>query len=121
MRELVEVPRSSFYARFNHTPSARELADAELLDVIRDIYRRSRRTYGVPRVYGQTAAVEPDDDPPVGNRQCERCAMPNAEPSPSPGPPRRAITVWPTRRPGAIAQRFAKSRHSTHTWVVETS
>jgi len=53
MCELVEVPRSSFYAWANHTPSARELADGELLDVISDIYRRSRNTYGVPRVYGQ--------------------------------------------------------------------
>lgn len=53
MCELVEVPRSSFYAWVNHTPSAREVADAELLEVIRDIYRRSRNTYGVPRVYGQ--------------------------------------------------------------------
>lgn len=53
MCELVEVPRSSFYAWVNHTPSAREVADADLLEVIRDIYRRSRNTYGVPRVYGQ--------------------------------------------------------------------
>ena len=47
MCELVEVPRSSFYAWMTHTPSARELADAELLETIRDIYRRSRNTYGV--------------------------------------------------------------------------
>lgn len=53
MCELVDVPRSSFYAWVNRTPSAREIADAELLDVIRDIYQRSRNTYGVPRVYGQ--------------------------------------------------------------------
>ena len=53
MCELVEVPRSSFYAWMNRTPSARDLADAELLVEIRDIYRRSRNTYGVPRVYGQ--------------------------------------------------------------------
>ena len=53
MCELVEVPRSSFYAWTNHTPSARDLADAELLEVIRDIYARSRNTYGVPRMVGQ--------------------------------------------------------------------
>jgi transposase InsO family protein len=53
MCELVEVPRSSFYAWRNHKPSARDIADAELLEVIRDIYRRSRNTYGVPGVYGQ--------------------------------------------------------------------
>ena len=53
MCELVELPRSSFYAWVNHTPSARELADGELLGLIREIYERSRHTYGVPRVYGQ--------------------------------------------------------------------
>lgn len=53
MCELVELPRSSFYAWVSHIPSARDVADAELLEVIRDIYRRSRNTYGAPRVYGQ--------------------------------------------------------------------
>lgn len=53
MCELVEVPRSSFYAWVNHRPSAREVADVELLEMIRDIYERSRGTYGVPRVCGQ--------------------------------------------------------------------
>lgn len=53
MCELVELPRSSFYAWMTRKPSARELADVELLEQIRDIYRRSRNTYGVPRVVGQ--------------------------------------------------------------------
>ena len=43
----------SFYAWLNHTPSARDLADAALPEQIRDIYQRSRRTYGMPRVHGQ--------------------------------------------------------------------
>ena len=53
MCELVELPRSSFYAFVNLRPSARDLADEALLETIREIYRRSRGTYGVPRVYGQ--------------------------------------------------------------------
>ena len=53
MCELVEVPRSSFYAWANRKPTARDVADAELLEVIRDIYARSRNTYGVPRMVGQ--------------------------------------------------------------------
>lgn len=53
MCELAEVPRSSFYAFVNRRPSEREVADAELLETIHDIYGRSRGTYGVPRVYGQ--------------------------------------------------------------------
>ena len=53
MCELAEVPRSSFYAWLTRTPSARDVADAALLEVIRDIYARSRNTYGVPRMVGQ--------------------------------------------------------------------
>jgi putative transposase len=53
MCEQVEVPRSSFYAWLNRTPSTRELADTVLLEQIGDIYLRSRRTYGMPRVHGQ--------------------------------------------------------------------
>lgn len=53
MCELVEVPRSSFYAFVSHQPSARQLADEVLLETIREIHARSRGTYGVPRVYGQ--------------------------------------------------------------------
>ena len=49
MCELVELPRSSFYAWVNHTPSAREIADVELLVVIRDIYARSRNTFNRSR------------------------------------------------------------------------
>lgn len=44
MCDLVEVPRSSFYAWVNHTPSARDLADEVLLETIRDIYRRATPT-----------------------------------------------------------------------------
>ncbi len=57
MCELVELPRSSFYAFVNHQPSARDLADEALLATIREIYERSRGTYGVPRVYGQLRRI----------------------------------------------------------------
>lgn len=53
MCELVGVPRSSFYAFVNRRPSARDIADAELLDTIRAIYQRSRGVYGASRVHGQ--------------------------------------------------------------------
>ncbi len=53
MCELAELPRSSFYAWLTRVPSARELADTALLEQIRDIHLRSRRTYGMPRVHGQ--------------------------------------------------------------------
>lgn len=53
MCELVEVPKSSFYAWRNRVPSARERADEALAEQIRVIWEQSRGTYGVPRVLGQ--------------------------------------------------------------------
>jgi putative transposase len=50
---LLGLPRSSFYAWVNRVPTARERADAELLEVIVEIHDASRGTYRVPRVYGQ--------------------------------------------------------------------
>lgn len=53
MCDLVEVSRSSFYAWSTRVPSARDRADAVLLEQILEIYEASRGTYGVPRVLGQ--------------------------------------------------------------------
>jgi hypothetical protein len=53
MCELVELPRSSFYAWLNRKPSARDIADVGLLEQITSIHEPSRRSYGVPRVLGQ--------------------------------------------------------------------
>ncbi len=53
MCTLVEVPRSSFYAWVNRRPSARDIADMALLEVISEIHVASRGTYGIPRVVGQ--------------------------------------------------------------------
>jgi putative transposase len=53
MCELIEVPRSSFYAWLTRSPSAREVSDAVLIGKITEIHSRSRRTYGAPRVHGQ--------------------------------------------------------------------
>lgn len=57
MCELVEVPRSSFYAWAGHEPPAREVTAGTLLELIRGIHRRSRHTYGAPRVQCQLARV----------------------------------------------------------------
>ena len=37
----------------HHKPTTRDNADAELLDTVKEIYRKSRNTYGVPRVLGR--------------------------------------------------------------------
>ncbi len=51
--ELLEVSRAAFYEYRKHTPSQRDLSDAELLEEIREIHRVSKGTYGSPRVHGE--------------------------------------------------------------------
>jgi transposase InsO family protein len=51
--ELVELPRASYYRWAKPVLSDRYLADAYLSKEIFDIWERSRRTYGSPRVWGQ--------------------------------------------------------------------
>ena len=50
---VAKVSRSSYYAWRSRPPSARAVADAELLEVIREIHHNSRGTYGAPRIRGQ--------------------------------------------------------------------
>ena len=47
------VCRSGFCAWRTREASARAVANAALLEAIREIHRNSRRTYGAPRVWGQ--------------------------------------------------------------------
>jgi len=49
--ELFEVSRAAYYQRKNQVPSARELADAELVKKIRQVHAESDGTYGSPRVH----------------------------------------------------------------------
>jgi putative transposase len=51
--QLVEVSRSGYYRWASAVPSARAVADAELLERIRQIHTHSRGTYGAPRIHGQ--------------------------------------------------------------------
>jgi transposase InsO family protein len=48
---LLEVSRSAYYEWSKHRPSRRQLADAELMDKIGEIFDASRGTYGWPRVH----------------------------------------------------------------------
>ncbi|RVU28246.1 IS3 family transposase, partial [Neptunomonas marina] len=45
------VSRSGFYAWCGRSQSKRAQQDRRLLAYIRDIFRKSRETYGSPRVY----------------------------------------------------------------------
>lgn len=51
--ELLGVSRSGYYAWVARPPSARELADAELLEEIREVFAASGDTYGSPRVHAE--------------------------------------------------------------------
>ena len=51
MCKLLRVSRSGFYAWLKHEASAREKADAELLEKIERVHAESRGIYGAPRVH----------------------------------------------------------------------
>ena len=53
--EAVGVSPSGYYAWRGRGPSARQRSDAELCEKIRQFHRRSRGTYGVPRIWADLA------------------------------------------------------------------
>jgi len=53
MCRVLGVSASGFYAWLERAPSARAHSDARLLEAIQDIHRRSRATYGMPRVQAE--------------------------------------------------------------------
>jgi putative transposase len=60
MCRVLAVSKAGYYAwvtRAERAPSARAEADAELTEQIRGIHRRSRRTYGSPRVQHELRAA----------------------------------------------------------------
>ena len=79
MRDLTEIPRSSFHAWLTRTPSASDIADAASFEVIRYICARSPNSHGVLRDGALTVGTgcdlvvrfgvtpsEPCDTPGVG-------------------------------------------------------
>lgn len=53
MCRVLEVSRSGYYAWLKREPSAREKANAELLERVREIHAESDGTYGAPRVHAE--------------------------------------------------------------------
>jgi putative transposase len=56
MCRVLGVSPGGFYARRKRPPSARARADAELSARIAEIHRRSRQTYGAPRIHAELKA-----------------------------------------------------------------
>lgn len=51
--QVVGVSRSGYYAWRDRGPSSHAARDAELAAVVIEVHRRSRRTYGAPRVHAE--------------------------------------------------------------------
>lgn len=66
---VLEVSASGFYAWCRRAPSARELSDRALLELIRAIHAGSRGTYGAPRVH---AELRRGHGPRVARKRVER-------------------------------------------------
>jgi putative transposase len=56
MCRALGVSPGGYYARLKRPPSARARADAELSARIAEIHRRSRATYGAPRIHAELRA-----------------------------------------------------------------
>ena len=67
--ELLGVSRSGFYAWQIRPPSDRALADAWLLERIREIHRDNRGVYGAPRVHAELRLAQAV---PVSRKRVER-------------------------------------------------
>ena len=68
MARSMGVSRSGFYAWQSREPSARDVADRELTDLIRQFHAASRESYGAPRIHAGLA----DSGVHIGRKRVER-------------------------------------------------
>lgn len=68
MARSMGVSRSGFYSWQAREPSARDIADRELTNLIRQIHAASRESYGAPRIHAELA----DSGVHVGRKRVER-------------------------------------------------
>ncbi len=50
---VLQLPRSTFYDAKTRLPSAREVADGHLTELIGEVHEMSRGSYGAPRVHAE--------------------------------------------------------------------
>jgi transposase InsO family protein len=67
---VLQVSRSGFYAWRDREPSQRGREDAKLRPKIRAIFKKSRHTYGSPRI--QAELTEAEDSPTVSKKRVAR-------------------------------------------------
>lgn len=116
--ELLGVSRSGFYAWREREPSARAREDGRLLVLIRSIYKRSRGTYGAPRVHAELVAEGEE----VGLKRVARLM---AEDGLEGRSPRRRGRSTTKARPGVegknlLDRQFAPEAPNT-AWVADTT
>ncbi len=68
MARCMGMSRSGFYAWRAREPSARDIADQELTDLIRQTHAASRDGYGAPRIHAELA----DSGVHIGRKRLER-------------------------------------------------
>lgn len=68
MARSMGVSRSGFHAWQSREPSARDIADRELTELIHQIHAASRDSYGAPRIHAELA----DSGVQVGRKRIER-------------------------------------------------
>ncbi len=69
MCRVLGVSTSGYYAWLKREPSAREKRDAQILEVVRSIHKKSRGTYGAPRIHRE---LREDHDIRVGKKRVAR-------------------------------------------------
>lgn len=116
--ELLGVSRSGFYAWKGREPSARAQEDRRLVVLIRSIFKRSRGTYGAPRVHAELVA----DGERISSKRVARLM---AEEGLEGRSPRRRGRSTTKARPGVkgenLLDRQFEAEAPNRVWVTDTT
>jgi putative transposase len=116
--EVLGVTRSGFYAWRKRPVSPRREADAQLLEQVRSVHQRSRRTYGSPRIHRELRACGKR----VGKKRIERLMRQDG----LRGAQKRRFRKTTDSNhsqpvaPNLLARRFTAEQPNTH-WVTDVT